>query len=104
VGRPIQVTGRSVLVGVSIGWAVADRHDTDPLMLLQRADAQLYAAKAARPIADQDVMWMPSGTEQILAQANRPAPDPIWVPIWTATPGRAVGAAHDGTAAAATAP
>jgi len=104
VGRPIQVAGRSVLVGVSIGWAVADRHDTDPLMLLQRADAQLYAAKAARPVADRDLVWMPSGTEQILARSNRPAPDPIWVPIWTATPGRAVGAAHDGTAAAATTP
>lgn len=50
VSRPIQVPGRSLLVGVSIGWAIADRHDTDPLVLLQRADARLYAAKAARQV------------------------------------------------------
>ena len=49
VARPIQVHGKSVLVGVSIGSAVATDRGVDPLSLLHRADDALYLAKAARP-------------------------------------------------------
>ncbi len=49
VARPIQVQGRPVLVGVSIGSAVANDRGVDPLNLLHRADDALYLAKAARP-------------------------------------------------------
>jgi diguanylate cyclase (GGDEF)-like protein len=92
VARPIPLTGRSVLVGVSIGWAVADRHDTDPLALLQRADARLYAAKAARPSVDADTVGPVSpGLERPGPRAGRrvedpePAGGPSWRPIWTVT-------------------
>ncbi|WP_395727628.1 diguanylate cyclase domain-containing protein [Nakamurella sp.] len=49
VARPVEIPGRSVRVGITVGWSQADRRDTDPMALLQRADARLYAAKAARP-------------------------------------------------------
>jgi diguanylate cyclase (GGDEF)-like protein len=52
VARPIQVQGgKAVLVGVSIGSAVAMNKGDDPLSLLHRADDALYRAKAARPPA-----------------------------------------------------
>ena len=51
VARPIQVQGEPVLVGVSIGSAVATDRGVDPLNLLHRADDALYLAKAARPPA-----------------------------------------------------
>ncbi len=104
VARPIQVAGRSVRVGVTIGWALADRHDTDPMVLLQRADARLYAAKSARPDAepsprgptgvpvrvpgrDDVVGWTgPVSTER----ADGPVRSPDWQPIWSATRGQGV--------------
>ncbi len=52
VARPIQVQGgKAVLVGVSIGSAVAMEKGDDPLNLLHRADDALYRAKATRPPA-----------------------------------------------------
>ncbi len=104
VARPIQVAGRSVRVGVTIGWALADRHDTDPMVLLQRADARLYAAKSARPDAEPSprgptgvparapgrgdvVGWTgPVSTER----ADGPVRSPDWQPIWSATRGQGV--------------
>ena len=49
VARPIQVLDRSILVGVSIGAAATNDRAYDALTLIQRADAALYRAKAARP-------------------------------------------------------
>jgi diguanylate cyclase (GGDEF)-like protein len=49
IARPIQVQGKPVLVGVSIGSAVGMDKGIDPLTLIHRADAALYRAKAARP-------------------------------------------------------
>jgi len=119
VTRPIHVAGRSVQVGVTIGWALADRHDTDPLTLLQRADARLYAAKAARRPGTSLPAQRPGGLSpaeatarargEVEAPARRtgadvpPAEEPYAGPIWSSTPGRLIGA-HDGNAAAATAP
>ena len=39
-------------VGVTVGWSQTDRRETDPMVLLQQADARLYAAKAARPLQE----------------------------------------------------
>ncbi len=104
VARPIQVAGRSVRVGVTIGWALADRHDTDPMVLLQRADARLYAAKSARPDAEPS----PRGPTGVPARApgrgdvvgwtgpvstgraDGPVRGPDWRPIWSATRGQGV--------------
>lgn len=122
VARPVEVPGRSLQVGVTVGWAQADRRDTDPMALLQRADARLYAAKAARPARS---TRSPSGTEPPAADvaadgtarserpelreygrvgpAGRvgPGPDPgrerEWAPIWTGVPVGVV-RAHDGDA------
>jgi diguanylate cyclase (GGDEF)-like protein len=49
VARPIQVQGKPILVGVSIGSAVANDRSVDPLNLLHRADDALYLVKADRP-------------------------------------------------------
>jgi diguanylate cyclase (GGDEF)-like protein len=48
VAQPIEVAGRTLLVGASIGWAVTSASMTDPNSLMERADAELYRAKAAR--------------------------------------------------------
>ncbi|HEY7815495.1 MAG TPA: GGDEF domain-containing protein [Nakamurella sp.] len=118
VNRPIQVAGQSIQVGVTIGWALADRHDTDPLMLLQRADARLYAAKAARGPETSLPAQHPGGLSRAEARASGevgapmerkagaavpPAEESYSGPIWSSTPGRLIGA-HDGSAPAATAP
>jgi diguanylate cyclase (GGDEF)-like protein len=47
VGQPIEVDGRSVQVGCSIGIALYPRHGTDQDSLLHHADAAMYLAKAA---------------------------------------------------------
>lgn len=99
VARPIHVDGRAVQVGVTIGWALADRHDTDPLMLLHRADARLYAAKAARrpsPAPAEPSAQRPS------AEPAAPRTAEFAGPIWTGTSARPH-QAHDGGASAATA-
>jgi len=88
VTRPIHAADPPVVVGVTVGWAVADRHDTDPMMLLQRADARLYAAKAARP---------PGRARSPVA----PVAEFHWAPIWSGISHR-VGAEDRNTSAATT--
>jgi diguanylate cyclase (GGDEF)-like protein len=85
VGRPIDVGGRWVRVGITVGWSQADRHDTDPMVLLQRADARLYAAKAARPAR--------RGAADPASAAADPAADPATDPA--AGPDAAVAAGPD---------
>ena len=46
IGRPIDIGGRQVTVGVSIGIAVAPRDGTSAATLLKSADAALYRAKS----------------------------------------------------------
>lgn len=128
VAGPIEVPGRSVRVGITVGWSQADRPDTDPMTLLQRADARLYAAKAARPARTRPggavagpalVAPAPSrptaesGAESGTApggavddtadqRSGGPAAGPGWEPVWTGTP-RGIFSAHDGNAQAASA-
>ena len=49
VARPIQVHDRTLIVGVTVGSAAVGERGTDLLALIQRADAELYRAKSARP-------------------------------------------------------
>jgi diguanylate cyclase (GGDEF)-like protein/PAS domain S-box-containing protein len=44
--RPIELDGRSLVVGVSVGIALSSGHDTGADDLLAHADAAMYAAKA----------------------------------------------------------
>lgn len=128
VARPIQVAERSVQVGVTIGWALTDRPDTDPLVLLQRADARLYAAKAARPSTGAPPIQRSGGSEvptrssahrgavAWTAQSGRRSTDRSaspgaglsWQPVWSSTRAiapshaRPTRCAHDGAEPAAT--
>jgi diguanylate cyclase (GGDEF)-like protein len=45
IGRPYEIDGQWVVVGVSIGITLAEHEDTDGDDLLRRADMALYAAK-----------------------------------------------------------
>jgi diguanylate cyclase (GGDEF)-like protein len=96
VARPIHLDGRSVQVGVTIGWALAEGHDTDPLALLHRADARLYAAKAARSPAPAPL------AEPLPARPEASPVTDFRGPIWSGTSVRS-SQAHDGDASAATA-
>lgn len=111
VARPIAVPGRTVQVGITVGWARAERRNTDPLALLQQADARLYAAKAARPsriatggrsAAGPTAPAGPVGARSgpvgdgVRAGSNGPA-GRGWEPIWTGAPSGVV-PAHDGDA------
>jgi len=49
VARPIDLRGRTVLVEVSIGSAVAADRGVDAMGLIQQADVALYRIKSARP-------------------------------------------------------
>ena len=132
VAGPIEVPGRSVRVGITVGWAQADRRDTDPMALLQRADTHLYAAKAARPalIGPDGAAAIPPGVGPRPAQESggpagaavddtvddavalggavddelddRPGAGFGWQPVWTGTPAGIL-SAHDGDAQAASA-
>lgn len=123
VARPVQIPGRSVQVGITVGWSQADRRDTDPMALLQAADARLYAAKAARPArsAPPDPVvsfdagrWAGSGAARstvgsgVSGGGGADAPDgrntgsaagPGWDPVWTGAP-TGILPAHDGDAQA----
>ncbi len=46
IQEPIQVEGRELLVGASVGAALAPAHGTDARELMRRADIALYRAKA----------------------------------------------------------
>jgi len=68
VTRPIQLHERSLLVGISIGAAVAIDRGTEPLALIHRADDALYRAKAARPpmrSADEEALTVPAPARQV---------------------------------------
>jgi diguanylate cyclase (GGDEF)-like protein len=45
-GQPLQLAGRDITIGISIGIAVAPEDGTDAGVLLQRADLALYRVKA----------------------------------------------------------
>jgi diguanylate cyclase (GGDEF)-like protein/PAS domain S-box-containing protein len=45
LSAPYQIGGRSLAVGVSIGWVVADPKSDDPNTLLVRADEEMYRRK-----------------------------------------------------------
>jgi diguanylate cyclase (GGDEF)-like protein len=45
LARPFEVDGRAVRVGVSLGVALGPAHGEDPVTLMKRADAAMYAAK-----------------------------------------------------------
>lgn len=47
IARPITIKGLQVVVGVSIGIALAPQHGLDPDLLLRNADLALYRAKEA---------------------------------------------------------
>jgi diguanylate cyclase (GGDEF)-like protein len=126
VARPVEIPGRSVRVGITVGWSQADRRDTDPMALLQRADARLYAAKAARPArtgASEPTGTVATGCSdgsagtpsitRSAAPAARTGDDapadrtagsaaagPGWDPVWTGAPAGIL-PAHDGGAQAA---
>jgi len=77
VCRPIQVQDQAVRVGVSIGSAVAGERGVAAIDVIEKADASLYRAKAARPPA------VPSAPHPA-APADRL--DLAWdEPIWTWT-------------------
>ena len=127
VSHPVDVPGGTVRVGITVGWSQADRRDTDPMVLLQRADARLYAAKAARPArtgprdpagpaavgsaGPPRTRWTAepgasAGSGASVGQAvddaagGRPAGPGAgtgWDPVWTGTPAGIL-AAHDGDA------
>ncbi len=46
LGHPIEVEGRSIVIGLSVGIALAEDRDTEADDLLAHADAAMYAAKA----------------------------------------------------------
>lgn len=112
VAHPIEVPGRSVQVGITVGWARAEHRDTDPLTLLQQADARLYAAKAARPSRTPpaatagpptlDAVPVRAAGDGVPVVRRGPAAEPDWQPIWTGTASGVV-PAHDGGAQAASA-
>ena len=122
VARPVEIPGRWVRVGVTVGWSQTDRRETDPMVLLQQADARLYAAKAARP--GQRPAADPGAGHPAPGPATRPdrlvdgptagpgpesatlAPGgppvalparPSWSPVWTGAPSGTF-PAHDGRA------
>ncbi len=45
--EPFEVAGHSLIIGVSIGIALAPEHGTEPDVLMKRSDVALYQAKAA---------------------------------------------------------
>lgn len=45
LGRPFDINGRQVVIGVSVGITIAACDDADPNQLLRRADMALYAGK-----------------------------------------------------------
>jgi diguanylate cyclase (GGDEF)-like protein len=128
VGRPIDVGGRWVRVGITVGWSQADRHDTDPMVLLQRADARLYAAKAARPSTGAlpiqrsggsevptrssahrgAVAWTAQSGRRSTDRSASPGAGLSWQPVWSSTRAiapshaRPTRCAHDGAEPAAT--
>lgn len=48
LGAPYRIGGRSLSIGVSIGWVVADPRTDDPTSLLVRADEEMYRRKQQR--------------------------------------------------------
>ena len=46
LGRPIELEGRSIVIGLSVGIALAEDNETEADDLLAHADAAMYAAKA----------------------------------------------------------
>ncbi len=66
IARPIEIGGRMVSVGASVGWATAIGEPFDPQTLLARADAELYRAKAARPVKPPVVLQRPPGHGALL--------------------------------------
>jgi diguanylate cyclase (GGDEF)-like protein len=46
LGHPIELDGRSIVIGLSVGIALAEDQDTEADDLLAHADAAMYAAKA----------------------------------------------------------
>lgn len=87
IGRPIQVQERTLLVGITVGSTVAVDRNISALQLIQQADADLYRAKAARPVA--------SGAPARGADRSTPSPrslgpdgprpDRDTAPSWAAT-------------------
>ncbi len=47
LGQPFEIEGSSLVIGASVGIALAERSDVDPGDLLKQADIALYRAKAA---------------------------------------------------------
>ena len=83
VARPIEIGGRMVSVGASVGWATAIGEPFDPQTLLARADAELYRAKAARPVKPPVVLQRAPGHGALLGGGDavpqgavHPAPGP----------------------------
>jgi diguanylate cyclase (GGDEF)-like protein len=117
VARPVEVPGRSLRVGITVGWSQADRRDTDPMTLLHQADARLYAAKAARPArtkpdggaagptdpgtAQRDPARLPTARVTLSRGTDGERGHPVaslgWDPVWTGTPAGIL-SAHDGNA------
>lgn len=49
IARPIQVLDRELVVGITVGSATVDNRSGSAIRLIERADAELYRAKSARP-------------------------------------------------------
>ena len=47
LGKPYHVLGHDIVIGASVGIAIAPAHGTDPDSIQKHADLALYAAKAA---------------------------------------------------------
>jgi diguanylate cyclase (GGDEF)-like protein len=109
IGRPIQVQERTLLVGSTVGSTVAVDRSVSALQLIQRADADLYRAKSARPVAS----GVPAGpADRVTPSPQGSGPDgprrldrepaPSWAatavgrtrPLWSLT-----GSSHESLAA-----
>ena len=59
LGEPIAIDGRTVAIGATVGVAIAPLHAEKPCVLVEKADAALYAAKRRRrgsiAFADEEV-------------------------------------------------
>lgn len=90
VARPIDVQDRTVLVGVSIGSAVAADRGMDALSLIQQADISLYRIKSARPARAQLTADGPSAASRGAGEdLNQPRAEPRGAEPARAEPARA---------------
>jgi diguanylate cyclase (GGDEF)-like protein len=110
IGRPIQVQERTLLVGSTVGSTVAVDRSVSALQLVQRADADLYRAKSARPVASgvpagpaDRVTPSPQGSGSDGPRRLDREPAPSWAatapvgrtrPLWSLT-----GSSHESLAA-----